>query len=134
MILAVKITPNEKILFTIFTLTSFVAFSQNDTQSGLYVNNFKTYGYIDGKRFDSINAEYAGFSLRTNNLLFDYGQFHDWGEDLKVTESNGTAIQFANLSFTFALNFLYYNEWQLEPNSGMNADGYYIMKKRALQN
>jgi hypothetical protein len=59
---------------------------------------------------------------------------HDRGKELKVTDKNGAIMQFAHLSFTFALNFLYYNGWQLEPNSGMNADGYYILKKRALQN
>jgi hypothetical protein len=59
----------KKILLAIFIFSTFVAFSQNDPPSGLYINNFKTYGYIDGKRLDSIDAEYAGFNLRTNKLL-----------------------------------------------------------------
>jgi hypothetical protein len=65
----------KKLLFLFFLLPAGMAFSQNTGAGQLAVRSFKTYGFVDGTRLDSIDATYAEFEWRSNSLIFNTGLF-----------------------------------------------------------
>jgi len=94
-------------------------------------NNYHTYGYIDGKRLDSIDAVYADFSLSTQNRVdFDYGQLVSRVKDYALTDAKGTPMQFPAHSYSFMLNFFYFNGWDFVQAYGDTSSRTYILKKR----
>ena len=103
-----------------------LVFSQSNT-SHPAVTNSQTFGYVDGIRMDSINAEYAVFDWSTRRSFFDYGQSIT-RKKTRVTDEKGEPLMFATQSYSFILNFLYFNGWQFS-QVGFGADRF-IVKKR----
>jgi hypothetical protein len=81
-------------LFLFFILQSVFAFSQNPEKSSPVVINPHTYGYVNGIRLDSIDAEYGQVITRMQTIAFDYGQ-SGGRKKLTVTDDKGTALHFA---------------------------------------
>ncbi len=109
----------KSFLLLCILLQSYGAIAQN-TQSQVattlspVITGFKTYGYIGGVRLDSIKAQYATIGWRANQTVtFDYGQYRDGKKELTVIDSKRMPLEFANTSIAFALNFFYFNGWQL---------------------
>jgi hypothetical protein len=99
-------------IFFCFIFQSLFAFSQSQERSALAVINPKTYGYVNGIRLDSIDAQYGQIETRWETIAFDYGQLGG-RKKLTVTDNNGSALIFARTSLTFLLNFFYFNGWEL---------------------
>ncbi len=94
------------------------------------VNNYNTYGYIDGKRLDSIDAAFATFAPRTyDEVLFDYGQPARKVKEYALTDSTGIPLMFSNHSLSFLLNFFNYNKWTLYQTFGAADNTTHILKK-----
>ena len=88
--------------------------SQVATAPSPVITGFKTYGYINGVRLDSVDAQYATIGWRGGSqATFDFGHFRDGKKELTVTDSKRMPLEFANTSIAFALNFFYFNGWQL---------------------
>ena len=121
----------KTILLAYFFLLPFFASSQSTTGSPLATVSPKTFGYIDGKRLDSIDAEYAQFDLGISSVSFDYGQTWDRRKDLYVKDKSGNDLFFANDgNLAFALNFFYFNGWQLDHiNKNEKTRYIYILKR-----
>jgi hypothetical protein len=68
------------------------SFSQDDNnsyaQNQPVVINFKPYIYIGGKRLDSVDAQFAIFSLGNEDVTFDYGQHWVKGKELPISDNN----------------------------------------------
>jgi len=95
-------------IFILFQYSS--VFSQ--TNSGqLSITDPQTYGYVNGIRLDSLNAEYAQFEWGFQRLFLDYGQ-EESRKKKTVTDAKGNPLFFARQSVSFTLNFLYFNGWQ----------------------
>lgn len=118
----------KKLLFFCFLCLPALLFSQSNT-SHPAVTNSQTYGYIDGTRMDSLNAEYAVFDLGTRRSFFDFGQSVT-REKTRVTDEKGEPLMFATDSFSFVLNFLYFNGWQFSQADFRGAKYKFIVKKR----
>ena len=104
----------KQILFILFLFPCILSFSQSNSDTPLTTTTYKTCGYIDGKRLDSIDAQYAEFSWRGHSWLFDYGQIHDAWKDLRFTDNKGVALNFYDGDETSAFNFFYFNGLQLD--------------------
>jgi hypothetical protein len=115
--------------FLFFLVSGFSAFSQDNTQFAPPVVNTHTYGYIDGVRLDSVQAEYAGFRSRGDKLIFDYGQPGPARAQF-VKDSTGRLLTFTRSNITFLLNFLYFNGWQLDESTDTLDPTLYILRKR----
>lgn len=98
-------------LCTCFLFSFLFVFSQTRTSPPV-VTSPQTFGYVDGTRIDSLNAEYATFEWGAERLFFDYGQSQT-RKKTTVTDENGDPLMFARHSKAFTLNFLYFNKWQL---------------------
>ena len=121
----------KTLLSCYFFLLPFLGSSQSVIASPLATVSTKTYGYIDGKRLDSIDAEYAQFDLGISSVSFDYGQTWTRREDLYLKDNSGNDLFFANDgNLAFALNFFYYNGWQLDHiNNSDKSRHMYILKR-----
>lgn len=119
-----------KLLFLFFLLPAGIAFSQN-TESHLAVRSFKTYGFVDGTRLDSIDAKYAEFEWRSNLLIFNTGLYGN-RKRITVTDKNGTPLLFTDPRTSLALNFFYFNGWELDRvyQTELNKASQFILKKR----
>jgi hypothetical protein len=102
----------KKLLIFCFLWQSLPVFSQLETTTTA-VTNFQTYGYVDGVRLDSLNAEYATIEWGFSKLFFNYGQ-STTRKKKTVTNEKGQPMMFAEQSLSFSLNFLYFNGWELE--------------------
>jgi len=122
----------KKWLLLIFLSLSITAFSQTASISQPVVLNFKTYGYIDGKRLDSIDAQYAEVALTSGDeVSFNYGQKEGKRKDLFIADSKGTPFWFYSRERAFLLNFLYYNGWRLaKSNNSAESYGKILLEKR----
>ena len=116
----------KKLLFFCFLCQPVLVFSQSNTSHSA-VTNSQTFGYVDGIRMDSLNAEYAVFDWSTRRSFFDYGQSIT-RKKTRVTDEKGEPLMFATQSYSFILNFLYFNGWQFS-QVGFGADRF-IVKKR----
>ena len=120
----------RKLLFFCLLLQLQPAFSQVKTPPPV-VTSPQTFGYVDRIRLDSLNAEYAAFELGTEKLFFDYGQPQS-RKKTTVTDEKGAPFLFVAQSIPFALNFLYFNGWELSQTYYNQYDkmGDFILKKR----
>lgn len=110
-------------------LPSACAFTQSTQDDQPFTTSFKTFGYIDGKRLDSVETAYAILTFNNSSLFFNYGQPINRIRDYKVTDNKGKPLNFVNNELAFSLNFLFFNGWELdevERNFGQT----YILKKR----
>src|SRR4051794_2061967 len=71
--------------------------------------SFKTRGYINGNRLDSIDARFAVVQLWRGGICFDYGQNWKKFKELSITNNVGQVLEFETNTFAAALNFLFYN-------------------------
>ncbi len=63
----------KKLLLVAFLFQASFAFSQAAGTKAVYLKSFKTFGYINGVRLDSIDAAYAQFGKKMESEFFDYG-------------------------------------------------------------
>jgi hypothetical protein len=92
--------------------------------------NFRTYGYIDGKRLDSVDAVYAEFNWRAQDrVTFDYGQQLSRVKQYVITDAKGVPMIFPTHSYAFLLNFFHYNGWEFVQAYGDSLGRVYILKK-----
>ncbi len=93
----------------------------------------KTYGYVNGIRLDSLDANYGEFSrYRGEGLYFDYGQIRGKRKEMVITDKKGKPLVFIPYTTATFLNFFYFNGWQLD-NAQSVSDGSVsslIMKKK----
>lgn len=93
--------------------------------------NFKTYGYIAGKRLDSVDAIYATIDWRPQEQIrFDYGQQVTRIKEYAITGNDGVPMIFPNSSTAFLLNFFYYKGWELKEMSAAGGGTTIILRKR----
>ena len=115
----------KKLLLIAFLFQASLAFSQAAGTEAIYLKTFKTHGYIDGIRLDSIDAGYAKFGKRMEQVFFDYGQ-NKKIKDMVITDKKGLPLIFPGFDYyLFKINFFYYNGWELVPDSVIN-----LLKKR----
>lgn len=91
---------------------------------------FKTYGYVNGMRLDSIDAQYATFRWKSlNTLSFDFGQIVSNKKLILITDNKNVPLYF-NGHDMFVLNFLYYNGWELDQANAIspNSTNYFLKK------
>jgi hypothetical protein len=119
----------KPILFFLLLISSVHAFSQGTPDDQLFTTSFKTSGYIDGIRLDSLDAAYAILTFNNSSLFFNYGQQINGKRDYKVTDNKGKPLNFVNNELAFSLNFLYFNGWELDQVEE-NFTQTYILKKR----
>jgi hypothetical protein len=121
----------KKLLFLFFLLPAGMVFSQNTEPGQSAVRSFKTYGFVDGTRLDSIDAKYAEFEWRSNLLIFNTGLYGD-RKRITVTDKNGTPLLFTDPRTSLALNFFYFNGWELDRvyQTELNKASQLILKKR----
>jgi hypothetical protein len=120
----------KKLLFVCFIFQSLFAFSQSQERSPLTVINSHTYGYVNGVRLDSIDAQYGQIETRLETIAFDFGQLGG-RKKMIVTDDKGAPLIFARTNTTFQLNFFYFNGWELAHSyheSGKTET--FILKKR----
>lgn len=96
---------------------------------------FEMYGYIDGKRLDSVEAVYATIDWRPQDLIrFDYGQQVSKMKQYAITDAKGVPMIFPNNTTAFLLNFFYYNGWELKEMSAAGGGTTIILRKRSKGN
>lgn len=106
----------KKILFIYLLFLSLKVFSQNEVEKpAVPVSDYKVFGYVNGKRLDSIDAQYAEFSWHffSQTIGFNYGQSKDVRRGITITDSGGNPLEFETNSLAFRLNFFYFNGWKL---------------------
>lgn len=105
--------------------------STTDTSDILpVVLDYKTYGYANGIRLDSIKAQYAEFGWKgIDGISFYYGQNYSNGKDLFVKNNRNVPFTFINRSTAFLLNFFYYNGWELANITNPQSDGTFVLKR-----
>ena len=120
----------KNILILYFLWQSVPAFSQLSPTPPA-VTNAQTYGYVDGIRIDSLNAEYATFEWGAERLFFNYGQSAS-RKRTTVTNEKGEPMAFPRQSISFTLNFLYFNGWELTQAYFNQSDkmDIFILRKR----
>ncbi len=120
----------KQILFIFLLFQSSLAISQNIVDARSRKDSITIRGYVNGIRLDSINSEYAQFSiLLGGHLFFDYGQQRESKDDMKVTDSHGVPLKFnSKARIPYFLNFFYYNGWELVNPIESQSD--FIIKKR----
>ena len=92
--------------------------------------SFRTYGYIDGKRLDSLDAVFAEFNWRAQDrVVFDYGQQVSRVKQYAITDAKGVPMIFPSHSYAFLLNFFHYNGWEFVQAYGDSLGRVYILKK-----
>jgi hypothetical protein len=126
---------NFLLISLVLSFTS--AFTQQNTS--LYADtsgrlpavfNYKTHGYINGIRLDSINAQYGEFGWKgIDGISFYYGQNVARSKDLFVKNSQNVPFIFPNRDRAFLLNFFYYNGWELASTTNPQSDGRFVLKK-----
>jgi hypothetical protein len=123
----------NKLILLCFIFQSVSAFSQDDNNSSVQnqpvVINFKTYGYIGGKRLDSVDAQFAEFSPDFENVTFDYGQHWAKRKELRISDNKGTPLLFPTTQMAFILNFFYFNGWQPSQTYIKSGESFNILKK-----
>jgi hypothetical protein len=118
----------KKLLLVAFILQSSFVFSQAAGTEAIYLKTFKTYGYINGVRLDSIDATYAQFGKKMESVYLDYGQ-DGKRKDMVITDKNGLPLIFPRYDYyIFKVNFFSYNGWDLVPDPLIN-----LLKKRNEQ-
>jgi hypothetical protein len=119
------------ILFLSFIFQSVFAFSQGQEKSSLAVISPNTFGYVNGIRLDSIDAEYGQIITRWQTIAFDYGQLGG-RKKMSVTDDKGSPLIFAREGLTLLLNFFYYNGWELDHSYHDSTEKWeiFILKKR----
>jgi hypothetical protein len=127
-----QIQPMKKLLFLfVLLLPAGMVLSQNTEPSRLAVRSFKTYGFVEGTRLDSIDAKYAEFEWRSNSLIFNTGLYGK-RKRITVTDKDGTPLLFTDPRTSLALNFFYFNGWELDRvyQTELNKVSQFILKKR----
>ena len=115
----------KKLLLIGLILQSSLAFSQAAGTEATYLKTYKTYGYINGIRLDSIDAGYAKFGRKSESVYFDYGQ-NVKAKDMVITDEKGLPLIFPNFNYyIFKINFFYFNGWEVVPDSMIN-----LLRKR----
>jgi hypothetical protein len=124
----------RKLLFLGFVFQSLFAFSQTQDKNTLAVITPNTFGYVNGIRLDSVDAEYGQIETRWETIAFDYGQMGG-RKKMTVTDDKGAALTFARTSLTFLLNFFYFNGWELSQSyhDSSEKSEVFILKKRTVQ-
>ena len=124
----------KRFLFFCFILPSLSAFSQTPDRNTLAVITPKTFGYVNGVRLDSIEAEYGQIETRWETIAFNYGQLGG-RKKMTVTDDKGSALTFARTSLTFLLNFFYFNGWELSQSyyDSTEKSEVFILKKRSRE-
>ncbi len=125
------------LLFIIIFL-SFHSFSQetytetvNKNSLPVALADYHAYGFIDGKRLDSIDAIYATFDwLTIRQVTFDYGQNNARPKEYFLTDATGKPLIFSVHSFAFLLNFFHYNHWEYDSNYNLSGIPKWILKKQ----
>ncbi|MEO9147382.1 MAG: hypothetical protein ABI237_17670 [Ginsengibacter sp.] len=98
----------------------YLLFHRRKGVGATYVKDFKTYGYINGIRLDSINSGYPSFGKRGQSLFFDYGQGASFKEML-ITDKSGLLLIFpTDRRRVLWLNFFYFNGWEYVPDTTVN--------------
>ncbi|MEO9070447.1 MAG: hypothetical protein ABI261_05400 [Ginsengibacter sp.] len=118
----------KKLLFFCFLFQSLLVFSQTKPAQPV-VTDADTFGYVDGIRMDSINAEYAQFEWGAQRLFFNYGQMPT-RKNTTVTDEKGDPLKFSSHSISFTLNFLYFNGWEFTQAYYSNKTDIVVLKKR----
>lgn len=123
----------------IFFAFSFVSAFGQETSVSLYADtsgmlpvvfDYKTHGYINGIRLDSVNAQYAEFGWKgIDGISFYYGQNYSKRKELFVSNKQNVPFIFLNRGRAFLLNFFYYNGWELANTSNPQSDGTFMLKK-----
>lgn len=105
--------------------------STTDTSEMLpVVLDYKTHGYVNGIRLDSIETQYAEFTWKGGDgVSFHYGQISPKRKDLFVKNERNVPLVFLNRDRVFLLNFFYYNGWELFNITNPQNDGRYMLKK-----
>ena len=120
-----------KKLIVIFILCQYTSVFAQTNSGQLSITDPQTYGYVNGIRLDSLNAEYAQFEWGFQKLFVDYGQ-EESRKKTTVTDVKGNPLLFARQSVSFTLNFLYFNGWQFSQAYYSHSDktDMVILKKR----
>lgn len=128
----------KKFILIIFVFSFASAFGQratvssiNDTSDVLpVVLEYKTHGYVNGIRLDSIDTQYAEFGwIGIGGVSFYYGQNFPNRKDLFVKNHRNVPFTFINRSRAFLLNFFYYNGWELANTTNPQSDGTFVLKR-----
>ena len=120
-----------KKLVLIFILLRYAPVFPQTNSAQPSITDPQSYGYVNGIRLDSLNAEYAQFEWGVHRLFLDYGQ-EESRKKTMVTDVKGNPLLFARQSVSFGLNFLYFNGWQFVQayyNQGDKTD-MVILKRR----
>lgn len=122
----------KKLLFLCFIFQSLFAFSQSPDRRKLAATNFQPYGYVNGLRLDSIDAQYGQLEPRAGSIAFDYGQLGG-RKKMTVTDDKGAPLIFARTNITSLLNFFYFNGWELAQSyhDYYEKSEIFILKKRS---
>jgi len=122
----------------LFVLVNLSAFSQYkdgyyaETNNPFTQNTFKTYGYINKVRLDSIAATYATITIGADYFRFDYGQQFKKNKELTVKDRSGHDLTFENNTLAVALNFADYNGWDLiKVYDGTIVTSSFLLKKKS---
>ncbi len=109
----------RKLLLIGLLLNASFAFSQAWDQNINYIKDSKTYGYVNGVRLDSIDMEYVNVGDPGGTSIFDYGQ-GGRVKSMLITDKKGLVFSFPRNNYVLKLNFLYYNGWELVPDTSIN--------------
>ena len=125
-------------MLTIALFTTAILFAQPGEHFLSYRDGFKTEGYLDGQRLDTIAAQYATIGWTgTGHVWLDYGQYRDGKKEMTVRDWEGSALLFEGNNMPFVLNFLYHNGWEVQQivsnvGSGIANRDTYLLRKRRL--
>jgi hypothetical protein len=96
----------KKLLLIAFLFQASFAFSQAAETQAIYLKDFKTYGYINGVRLDSIDAAYAQFGKKMESEFFDYGQ-DGKRKDMVITDKKGLPLILPDLIIIFSRSIFF---------------------------
>ncbi|MGN6195372.1 MAG: hypothetical protein ACTHOB_10560 [Ginsengibacter sp.] len=116
----------KKAFLLIFLCQSAFAFSQTNNPPA--VMSPKMFGYFQGVRLDSVDAEYGQLRILGESFTFDVEE-SSTRKTRTITDRNGSPLVFPNNNLPFALNFFYFNGWELAPSQ---LSDILILKKRSL--
>lgn len=118
----------KKLLCIFFISYAAFAYSQPLGEMTHPIKDYKTHGYIDGIRLDSLNAGFARIGWRDHSVFFDYGQGVK-AKEMLITDKEGLRLTYAKSGIIFWMNFFYFNGWEYVPDSST-----YLLRKRLKVN
>lgn len=123
------------LLLTIIPILTFAQRNRQDKDDEVKVEVYKTYGYVNGQRLDSIDAKYGqatitiGMTILAGNAIrrfvFEYGQTWKNEREARITDKEGRVLTFHDTAG--ALNFFDYNGWDFVL---LNLNPYSILLKK----